>query len=102
MEEPKHIKTKCVSLNDLGHEMHTDAEKKLTEIFEYASGLYLEAGTYSDRKIAKGVQYAMEDLVERFFKKESEQEKSRLIAWEINKKFNIDEAVLEHLKNLTK
>ena len=102
MEEPKHIKTKCISLNDLCHEMHTDAEKKLKKIFEYISWGYLNDGEYSDQKIRKGQKYAMEDIVERFLKTESEQAKSRLIAIEISKKFNIDKSVLEHLKTFTK
>ena len=102
MEEPKHIKTKCISLNDLCHEMHTDAEKKLKKIFEYISWGYLNDGEYSDQKIRKGQKYAMEDIVERFFKTESEQAKARLTAKTIADKFEINEAVLEQLKQIAK
>ena len=74
----------------------------LTNIFEYVSGGYLNDGEYSDQKIRKGQKYAMEDIVERFFKTESEQAKAKTTALEILKKFEINQEVLEHLNNLTK
>ena len=75
---------------------------KLKQIFEYASGGYLLTGEFSDQKIRKGHKYAMEEIIEKFFKEESEQAKARLTAKEIADKFEINEEVLEQLKQLAK
>ena len=102
LKKPKEIKTKCVSLNDLGREMHTDAEKKLTEIFNYVLGGYIKEGEYSDLKIRKGRNYGMEEIVEKFFKIELEEAKAFKTALEISRKFEINQDVLEQLKTLEK
>jgi len=74
----------------------------LKQIFNYASGGYLQTGEFSDQKIKKGHKYAMEEIIEKFFKEESEQAKARLTATQIADQFEINEAVLEQLKQLAK